>query len=333
MKKLFILVTLLASYLVSCEKEEATYPDQSDSENTLVLESISEPLTSPHEVEEIRLDTIRSSTGAIQFRSNWHYMTSWSFTSEEGWYSLGYIPRSYLENYNVLAVVTSDNHVGAIFTHGWSPYRRIIGYYAYPATTTTLELRLEDLQSHETRGYFHTFSWTDNTDYDVAFYAQPREVSNVAPNVDDYPFPGQSACHVNNGCTQDPWNFCEDNCTSWVAWKINQAQGVTDVTLDYWEYPFYNQMTSPALSHARNWDTRLATVGFVINNSPQQGSIAQWEGASWNGHYGHVAYVHEVSNDGTITVSEYNYSPLCEYNTRTISPSNSRYPDNFIHAE
>lgn len=333
MKKLFILVTLLSGYLVSCEKEETTYPDPSSNGSIAILKSITEPVTSAKDAEEIRLDTIRISTGTLQGRSSWHYLTGWSFTSEAGWHSLGYIPKSYLESHDVLAVITSGNHTGAIFTHGWSPFRGVAGLYVYSATSTTLELNYEDLQNHESRGYFHTYSWAQNTTYQVDFYVKPRPFENVAPNLDDYPFPGQSACHINNGCTEDPWRFCEDNCTSWVAWKVNQAQGVTDMTLEDWEYPFYNYMTSPRLSHAKNWDTRLAAAGFTVNDNPQRGCIAQWEGASWNYDFGHVAYVHEVSSNGTITVSEYNYSPLCEYNTRTISPSDSQYPDNFIHVQ
>lgn len=326
MKKLISLLILAISLIIgitSCEKDEITIES-----NQIPIELNAEEVTeipSDDGGVSIAIDSFDVIGNSIQNRSSWSYLVGWTFTSPSGWNNLGYIPRSYLEDYDVQAVISTSNYTGAIITHGWSPFRWITGYYAYANTNTTLLLTLEDLLSTENRGYFHAYSWTNNTTYHVEFHVRPRG------GVDDYPYIGQSACHINNGCDADDWNFCKDNCTSWIAWKVNQAQGVTDLGLGAYNYPFYNQMTSPALSHAKNWDTRLASIGFPVNDTPQNECIAQWEGNSANGYYGHVAWVISTSSDGTITVSEYNYSPSCEYNTRQISPSSSAYPDNFIH--
>ena len=47
---------------------------------------------------------------------------------------------------------------------------------------------------------------------------------------------------------------------------------------------------------------------------------------------GHVAWVESVGSDGeTVTVSEYNWSPRLEYNTRSLSPADDDYPDAFLY--
>lgn len=50
--------------------------------------------------------------------------------------------------------------------------------------------------------------------------------------------------------------------------------------------------------------TRLQRDGYTIDNRPTVGSIAQTD----VGYYGHVMFVERVNNDGSILVSEMNYS-------------------------
>ena len=79
--------------------------------------------------------------------------------------------------------------------------------------------------------------------------------------------------------------------------------------------------------NANNWASAASSAGYTVNNTPEQGSILQ----SNSGPYGHVAYVENVSSDGSVTVSEMNYGHGAGVvSTRTISASEtSSY--NYIH--
>ncbi|ETR71271.1 MAG: hypothetical protein OMM_08228 [Candidatus Magnetoglobus multicellularis str. Araruama] len=61
----------------------------------------------------------------------------------------------------------------------------------------------------------------------------PILVTPVNPE-DDYLYKDvTSKCHEGNkDCTPDPWSFCRHNCTSWVAWKVNQAVGLSNPLTD-----------------------------------------------------------------------------------------------------
>ena len=56
--------------------------------------------------------------------------------------------------------------------------------------------------------------------------------------------------------------------------------------------------------NANNWDNAAAADGYTIDNRPTVGSIAQTD----VGYYGHVMFIERVNNDGSILVSEMNYS-------------------------
>ena len=79
--------------------------------------------------------------------------------------------------------------------------------------------------------------------------------------------------------------------------------------------------------NANNWASAASQAGYTVNNSPEAGSILQ----SSEGPMGHVAYVENVNSDGSIEVSEMNYSggPF-SVSDRTISAGEaSSY--NYIH--
>ncbi|HLR19190.1 MAG TPA: CHAP domain-containing protein [Staphylococcus sp.] len=79
--------------------------------------------------------------------------------------------------------------------------------------------------------------------------------------------------------------------------------------------------------NANNWASAASSAGYTVNNSPEAGSILQ----SSEGPMGHVAYVENVNSDGSVTVSEMNYSggPY-SVSERTISAAEaSSY--NYIH--
>ena len=79
--------------------------------------------------------------------------------------------------------------------------------------------------------------------------------------------------------------------------------------------------------NANNWASAAQSAGYTVDNSPKKGSILQTS----EGSYGHVAYVESVGSDGSVTISEMNYSggPYVT-NTRTISASQAQ-SYNYIH--
>lgn len=79
--------------------------------------------------------------------------------------------------------------------------------------------------------------------------------------------------------------------------------------------------------NANNWASAASAAGYTVNNTPEKGSILQTS----EGSYGHVAYVESVGSNGSVTVSEMNYSggPYVK-DTRTIS-ANEASSYNYIH--
>lgn len=121
--------------------------------------------------------------------------------------------------------------------------------------------------------------------------------------------------HVFPTNNADVWNFIIRQCTSFVAWRLNQ-DGIE----------FHNAYRQPAgytWSHAYKWDEAAVRAGLVMNKTPKVGAVAQWN----TGQYGHVAYVAAVNNDGSVTIEEYNASPG-SYSTKTLPADDV---ENYIH--
>lgn len=156
------------------------------------------------------------------------------------------------------------------------------------------------------------------------------------PPVDDYPYSGSTS-------GADVWSFLIGQCTSYVAWKVNQSIGYDNIYFPVSDYPFRNNMTGNGfsggcsnpvgrLSDACRWAKLLHdNLGIPVDQTPQPGSIAHWNN-SGNMPFGHVAYVHSITN-GNIVISEFNYSNPLSYGTRALTPGNPGYPDQFIHIE
>jgi peptidoglycan DL-endopeptidase CwlO len=85
----------------------------------------------------------------------------------------------------------------------------------------------------------------------------------------------------------DQWGYGYRNCTSYVAWKVNQRQG---------------RMVS-GLGHAKHWPFNIGSRGEV---SYGQGARVGDAAVSTGGTYGHVMYVEAVEGD-TVYVSDYNF--------------------------
>ena len=143
----------------------------------------------------------------------------------------------------------------------------------------------------------------------------------VQPDCDDsgaYPYTSQSWESV------DPWNFYYRECTSYVAWRLNQA-GIA----------FSNTYGGVHWGNANNWDDAAralaAMPGFgpvTVDATPEVGDVAQSNGGS----YGHVAYVVAVNPNDTVDVEEYNYDVENgvtdhDFNQRTVPTSSFNYID------
>ena len=99
----------------------------------------------------------------------------------------------------------------------------------------------------------------------------------------------------------DNWNYCYRQCTSYSAWKL-YSEG--------YEAPV-------GYGDATNWDEAAKADGIKTSSKPKVGAIALWNGAE-----GHVAYVEEIYDDGSVRISEYNAVPALKgkYSERIIHP-------------
>jgi len=70
-------------------------------------------------------------------------------------------------------------------------------------------------------------------------------------------------------------------------------------------------------NNASSWLWQARRDGYATGSTPQVGAIA-WQP-------GHVAYVSSVHSNGTVTVSEYNYSVSRGYSSRTVPASTFTY--------
>lgn len=106
----------------------------------------------------------------------------------------------------------------------------------------------------------------------------------------------------------DPWRFYNRECTSFVAWRMNNANGVD----------FTNFMDGGHFGDAGNWDDNARALGYTVDGVPAVGAIAESDAE------GHVAWV-AVVGAGTVTVEEYNYAAPGVYGYRTVATSHFVY--------
>jgi surface antigen len=71
------------------------------------------------------------------------------------------------------------------------------------------------------------------------------------------------------------------------------------------------------LGNASTWVSRAAAQGFATGSTPRVGAVGQQGN--------HVVYIESVNADGTVTVSDMNWSGLYVVTTRTVPASNFKY--------
>ena len=134
----------------------------------------------------------------------------------------------------------------------------------------------------------------------------------IARASDDYPY--KNSCNTKNDV--DPWNFYKCECTSFVAWRLNDVKKIK----------FTNWYKGQHWGNANLWDNAARASGVKINKTPKKGAVAQTD-KSGSG-LGHVAWVESVSKDGKkVTVEEYNYKKD-KYGTRTVGKEEFQW---YIH--
>ena len=114
-----------------------------------------------------------------------------------------------------------------------------------------------------------------------------------------------------NGSIGDPWGFVLRNCTSFVAWRLHERNGMAG---------FSNHFGGEHWGDARNWDDVARRLGYRVDHVPAIGAVAQ----SDNGRVGHVAWVTAIG-PGTVTIEEYNHALPGGYGSRTVPVGDFRY--------
>jgi len=143
----------------------------------------------------------------------------------------------------------------------------------------------------------------------------------IANSYYGYPYSDPPACTDGGACLADQWDFFQGQCTSWVAYRINQLSDI----------PFsntYDGSSTDTWGPAANWGPHamsLASYGITVDTTPTPGSIAWYSSGE-----GHVAYVEWVNSPTSVVISEMNYDNDNGFRIRTITPS-SGWPTDFIH--
>lgn len=114
-----------------------------------------------------------------------------------------------------------------------------------------------------------------------------------------------------DGSIGDPWGFVLRNCTSFVAWRLQERNRLDG---------FGNHFGGRHWGNAANWDDAARALGFRVDGVPAIGAVAQTDA----GRVGHVAWVTAIG-PGTVTVEEYNHALPGGYGSRTVPVGDFRY--------
>ena len=153
---------------------------------------------------------------------------------------------------------------------------------------------------------------------------EPRALTVAAEAVApaEVPYPYAIATRVG------PWGFYTRHSTDYVAWRFFQRDVAFSATMSG-----PNGKTGQ-FGDARTWAANATAVGFKVDDAPRVGSIAHWagdeQGASTSGH---VAYVERVNADGSVVVSEFDWSVRHGYSQRGQVGTTSVRAPRYIHIQ
>jgi surface antigen len=184
------------------------------------------------------------------------------------------------------------------------------------------------------RGFNGQFSHQDNQNYNQ-MNGQWHPQSYHQPSGYKQPqFKQQSFNHNSNTTHSTSSNSSSSSSSSSTTTSTSkQTTSSTSGNLytagqcTWYVYDRVGGKISTTWGNANNWASAAQADGYTVNHTPEKGAILQ----SSAGNYGHVAYVESVSSDGSVTVSEMNYSggPFVT-DTRNISASQAK-SYNYIH--
>ena len=137
-----------------------------------------------------------------------------------------------------------------------------------------------------------------------------------------YPYPDASACTAGGPCVLDKWDFYQGQCTSWVAYRLNQLNQLNGIA-------FSDDYLGQHWGNATDWGSAAKAARIPVNGTPAVGSVA-WYAGKPGDNDGHVAYVEEVLSPTEVVISEMNYDFKNGFRVRQISTSSS-WPTDFIH--
>ena len=116
-----------------------------------------------------------------------------------------------------------------------------------------------------------------------------------------------------SGCVNDGRGFFQGQCTSWVAHRLSQLNGIS----------FTNWYRGRHWGDADQWAEVAKSIKIKPDDKPSPGDVAWYA-------RGHVAYVESVNPDGSIMISEMNFDGHNGFRMITLHPGPS-WPDKFIH--
>jgi len=146
-----------------------------------------------------------------------------------------------------------------------------------------------------------------------------------------YPYSNPPVCQANGtNCVVDKWHFYQGQCTSWVAYRLNELNGIQ--FSDTYGLPATGadgqQVT--LWGSADEWTTAAAALHIRFDGTPALGSVAWWPNSSQH-IGGHVAYVERVISPTSVVISEMNYDNENGFRVLTITKSGGDWPVYFIH--
>jgi surface antigen len=136
-----------------------------------------------------------------------------------------------------------------------------------------------------------------------------------------YPYPNAPQCTTGpKVCAPDLWGFYQGQSTSWVAYRLNELNGLA----------FTNSYAGQLWGGASYWATAAANLQIQVSQAPALGSVAWWpDSRTYPG--GLVGYVEQVNSATSVVISEMNWDNGNGFRLVTITKSGSDWPADFLH--
>lgn len=142
--------------------------------------------------------------------------------------------------------------------------------------------------------------------------------TNLAHDSYGYAWPAAPDCDESDvgtgGCVNDGRGFFQGQCTSWVAHRVSQRNGIS----------FTNWYDGVHWGNAVDWKKVARGLEYRADEVPAVGAIGWYA-------RGHVSYVEDVHSDGTVVISEMNTDGHNGFHVVTVTPGGAGWPDKFIH--